>query len=70
MRRRSRDPQWRCIRRVAANATAAALGCEGELVVSLISDQITEGDCAGNYQIARTVEMKIVLEGLPNTRTT
>ena len=41
-----------------ANATAEALGCEGELVVSLISDQITEGDCAGNYQIARTVEIE------------
>ena len=41
-----------------ANATAAALGCEGELSVSLISDEITEGDCAGNYQIARTVEIE------------
>ena len=40
------------------NATASALGCEGGLTVSLISDEITDGDCAGNYQIARTLEIE------------
>ena len=38
------------------------------LTVSLI-DEITDGDCAGNYQIARTLEIENCAEAQRNTRT-
>ena len=41
-----------------ANATAEALGCDGALQITLVSDDITEGDCMGNYTILRTVEIE------------
>ena len=41
-----------------ANATADALGCDGALQITLVSDDITEGDCIGNYTILRTVEIE------------
>ena len=41
-----------------SNADASAFGCDGDVQVSLVSDQITEGECAGNYSILRTVSVE------------
>ena len=41
-----------------SNADASAFGCDEGLSVSLVSDQITEGACAGDYTILRTVSIE------------
>ena len=41
-----------------SNAEASAFGCEGDLEVSLVSDQTTAGACPGEYTIARTVKVE------------
>ena len=38
-----------------ASATAEALGCSDDLVVELVEDNVSEGDCPGNYSIERTL---------------
>ena len=41
-----------------SNADASSFGCDGDVQVSLVSDQITEGECTGNYSILRTVSVE------------
>ncbi|MGB1100272.1 MAG: hypothetical protein ACPGYS_05125, partial [Flavobacteriales bacterium] len=41
-----------------SNADVSAFGCDEGLSVSLVSDQITEGACAGDYTILRTVSIE------------
>ena len=41
-----------------SNADASAFGCDGDVQISLVSDQIAEGECTGNYSILRTVSVE------------
>ena len=40
-----------------SNADASAFGCDGD-VQSLWCQTVTEGECAGNYSILRTVSVE------------